>query len=126
MENIVSWCGIALTLLMTVYAQVIFKMRLTVAGPIPLSWRGFFSYVVILSTDPWIMSGIAAVAIAAFAWLLALSRLPLGVAYPFMSLTIVAVSLASALLLNEPIDSFYIVGLALICLGLVLIAYRLN
>ena len=57
-------------------------------------------------------------------WLIALSRYPLSLAYPLLSLSYVVVYLAAAAspLLAEPLSESRTVGIALIVVGVVLVA----
>ena len=57
-------------------------------------------------------------------WLIALSRYPLSLAYPLLSLSYVVVYLAAATspLLAEPLSEARTVGIAMIVVGVVLVA----
>ena len=55
--------------------------------------------------------------VAALCWMLALNRLPLSRAYPFMGLSFVLVLFLSAALLGEPLTWQKLAGALLICAG---------
>jgi multidrug transporter EmrE-like cation transporter len=56
------------------------------------------------------------------AWLAALTKAPVSTAYPMLSLGYVAVAWASVLWLGETLSAGKIVGIALICIGVVLVS----
>jgi multidrug transporter EmrE-like cation transporter len=68
--------------------------------------------------NPQIASGGALYLLGAVLWVIALSRLPLSVAYPFTVLTFVLVYLASVFMLGERPSAGAIVGVALVLAGL--------
>jgi drug/metabolite transporter (DMT)-like permease len=70
---------------------------------------------------PLVFVGIVLYVVSTFFWLVVLSRAPLNVAYPMISLGYVLVVLLSALLLNEKVALTTGAGLILICGGVVLI-----
>lgn len=99
------------------YGQLVMKWRLNVLrDDTATSLRGAGPLAAL--ADPWVISGFAAAAVAALFWLVALSRLPLSTAYPFMSTSFVLVLLLGSLLLGENVGVGQIVGIALICCGL--------
>jgi len=55
-------------------------------------------------------------------WLAAISLVELSVAYPFLSLNLVFISLGSAAWLKEPVAPRHWAGLALIVLGILLVS----
>jgi multidrug transporter EmrE-like cation transporter len=69
-----------------------------------------------------VAGGLLIYGIATMAWIFALSRLPLNLAYAFTALTFILVYAGSALLLHEPIRPWPLTGVALIATGFLLIA----
>ncbi len=57
-----------------------------------------------------------------FVWLAALSKAPVSTAYPMLSLGYVVVAAVSVLWLGETLGPAKIVGIALICAGVVLVS----
>lgn len=114
-----SYFYLAMTILLTVYGQIVIKWRVSAAGPLPEDWNGKLHFVGMLLIEPWILSAFAAALLASAFWLLAVSRLDLSHAYPFMSLSFVLVFLLAAVFFNEPITAAKLIGLGLIVAGLV-------
>ena len=61
---------------------------------------------------------------SAFFWLMVLSSVPLGVAYPFVALTYIAVMVYDKIFENYTINAWNWVGVALIVVGVVMISLR--
>jgi len=72
---------------------------------------------------PLVYLGLLFYGASAFLWLVSLSRLPLSYMYPFTALLIVIITAASALLYREPVNLTQLLGVAVICVGLVLISF---
>ena len=79
------------------------------------------SLVVSAATSPWILLGLAVFGISAVAWLAALSRVPLSVAYPFNALGYLVILTASILVLHERANVLTWVGSLLVVSGLLIV-----
>lgn len=80
------------------------------------------SFLLTALTNLTVLSGLAAYGLGAIVWLLALRQSPLSLIYPLVSLSYVAVAAGSVLLLGEAMPPQRIAGLAVIILGVVLVA----
>ena len=78
---------------------------------------GKLHYLTMMFTDVGVLSALGAAILAAICWMLAVERLQVGYAYPFMALSFVLVPLGSTFLFGEPLPSAQLLGLALIILG---------
>ena len=107
---------VALTVALTVYGQIVTKWRLR---GIPRSATRRLRSLVRLLADPWILSGMVAAALAGVTWLLALNEVELGIAYPFVAASFALVLPLSALLFGEPMTRNKVLGVGLVCIGLV-------
>ncbi|MBD3588968.1 EamA family transporter [Bacteroides sp. GM023] len=112
---------ILLTILFTVYGQVILKWRIS-----NLNWsltttegvgQMIVSYVKFLF-DPLIFSGFVSAFIASIFWMLAMTKFELTYAYPFMSLSPALVFVIGILVLGETFTIGKILGLLLIMIGI--------
>ena len=114
-----AYVCIALTIFLTVYGQLVLKWQASVLVG-QQQGASYLQYVVRMLLNPWVVSGLAAAFGASIAWMLAVSKLELGKAYPFMALNFVLVGLAAAPLLGETYSLQKFLGLAFIVLGLVI------
>jgi len=79
------------------------------------------SLVVSAATSPWVLLGLVLFAVSAVAWLAALSRVPLSVAYPFNALSYLGILTASVLFLHERATLLTWVGSVLVVSGLIIV-----
>lgn len=75
-----------------------------------------------VARQPLVWLGAAIWVVESIAWVLALQRAPLSVAYPVMTLSYAAVPLAGAALLNERLSRRQLVGAGLIFCGVLSVA----
>lgn len=110
---------IFLTVVFTVYGQLIIKWQVGKAGALPagLTEKGLFLFRLFLNY--WILSGFVAAFLASLAWMAAMTKFDLSYAYPFMSLAFVLVLVLSGLFFQEPITWIKIVGMGLIVAGII-------
>jgi drug/metabolite transporter (DMT)-like permease len=113
---------IALTVLLTGYPQVVLKYELNSVAKIPsgLPMVGFL--LKFTFSRPLVLSGFLSGFLASLAWMAALSEFELSYAYPFMSLNFVFVVVLSFLLFGERMHIYKLIGLALICLGVLFVS----
>ncbi len=79
------------------------------------------SLVTAAATSPWVLAGLTVFAVSAVAWLGALSRVPLNVAYPFNAVGYVVILAASVLVLHERASLWTWAGSLLVVSGLVIV-----
>ena len=106
----------------TVYGQLILKWRMTQQGHLPLELTEKVLFLAKALIDPFIISGFIAAFVASLFWMAAMTKFELSTAYPFMSLAFVLVLLFSAFLFREPITIGKILGMVLICAGIMVTA----
>lgn len=113
---------IFLTLIFTVYGQLILKYRISMHGYIPDNIWPKFLFLIKLFLDPFILSGFISAFFASLCWMSAMTKFEISYAYPFMSLAYVLVFLFSIFVLNETFTFNKILGLVLIVLGIIISA----
>jgi multidrug transporter EmrE-like cation transporter len=112
-----SYVYVAATVLLTVYGQLVVKWQVAAAAARPGEPTERAAFLISMLANPWILSGFAAAFGAALCWMLAMVKLDLSHAYPFVSLSFVFVLFASAGLFGEPLSVAKVVGVALIVAG---------
>ena len=113
---------IALTLLFTVYGQLVLKWQMGGAGPLPEGGSDKLLFLLRQFANPWILSGFVSAFVASLAWMAAMTRFDLGYAYPFMSLAFVIVMLFGITFLGEAPSLRKAGGTLMVMAGLVVIA----
>jgi drug/metabolite transporter (DMT)-like permease len=73
------------------------------------------------ATSPWVLLGLVVFGISAVAWLAALSRVPLSVAYPFNALGYLVILTASVVVLHERANALTWLGSLLVVSGLLIV-----
>jgi drug/metabolite transporter (DMT)-like permease len=113
---------ILLTLLFTVYGQLVLKWQMGRSGSMPEGGIDKVLFLLQQFFNPWIISGLFAAFLASLAWMAAMTRFELNYAYPFMSLAFVIVMLFSVLFLNESLTLRSVLGTVMVVSGLIVIA----
>lgn len=111
---------ILLTILFTVYGQIVIKWQVNLAGAFPQDNIEKIQHIAKLLLNPWVISGFVCAFLAALTWMAAMTKFPLSYAYPFMSLAFVLVMFLSATFFKEPITMNKSLGLAFIVLGIII------
>ena len=114
-----SYVYVFLTILLTVYGQIIIKWQVVKAGALPLTMAGKCDYIFHLLLNGWIITALFAAFLASLSWMAAMTKLPLSFVYPFMSLSFVMVAILSVVIFHEVMTLPKIVGLSLIIIGLI-------
>lgn len=120
----VNWMGfvyIGLTILFTVYGQMIIKWQVNLAGEFPPDATEKAIFIVRLLFNPWVISSFAAAFVASLFWMAAMTQFELSFAYPFMSLSYVVVMVLSFVFMNEAFTWNKLAGTLVIIVGLYII-----
>lgn len=121
--SLVTWTLIIMGVLLNAAAQLLIK-----AATRPLAHFSDFSAatitssVLILAKSVPFWLGMTSYAVSICVWLAALSKAPVSTAYPMLSLGYVVVAAASVLWLGETMTPGKMAGIALICLGVILVS----
>jgi drug/metabolite transporter (DMT)-like permease len=109
---------VATTISLTVYGQIIVKWQVDEAGAFPETLSGKADFLLRLLVNPWIISVFVGAAIAAVAWMAALTHFELSRVYPFVALSFVLVLILSAIVFGEALTWPKVAGVLLIVAGL--------
>ena len=80
------------------------------------------SIFLILMKSPPFWGGMVCYGLSVCVWIAALTKAPVSTAYPMLSLGYVVVAFAAVLWLGESLSPAKIAGIALICIGVVLVS----
>ncbi len=118
---------ILFTVLTNAAAQLMLKQGMTNLSPITLGPISFAHDTLIgklgmTLLNPWVMAGLIVFVISMASHLFVLSKVEISFAYPFLSLAYIVVAVAAWTWFGEDLNQYRIAGIALICVGTVLIA----
>ena len=74
--------------------------------------------------NPWLAGGLTFYVLGALLWIVALSRAPLTLVYPYTALTFVIVYASGAMMFGEAVPPRALAGVGLVLAGLLLINLR--
>ena len=115
--------GFLLTgVLLNAAAQLFLKAGTNATGVITLTADTWMATLARLATVPPIVAGIVCYAVSVVVWILGLSRVPVSVAYPLLSLGYVVNAIAAQLLFGEAVTLQRWIGIGFIVLGVWLVA----
>ncbi|WP_432680340.1 EamA family transporter [Nioella aestuarii] len=73
-------------------------------------------------TSPWVLAGLSCYSVGMVLWLFALRHVDLSLAYPFVAMSFVVVTIMAVVFLGETLAPARIAGLSMIVLGLSVMA----
>ena len=118
MSSLFPWLMVAATILFTTYGQLILKWQVTTPAAAPFRFMESWPTLLLLLLRPWVISAFVAAFLASLCWMMAISRLPLSKAYPFMAINFLLVGLLAIPLFGEALTRLKIVGLVVVVVGL--------
>ena len=101
-------------LLLKAGTNAVGQFEFSTANLLPVGWR--------LATEPHIVGGLACYVISVGVWIMGLSRVPVSIAYPMLSLGYVVNALAAWWLFGESFSAQKFAGIATIIVGVWLVA----
>ena len=120
--NLTSFLLILTGVLLNAAAQLLLKAGTTRVGQfefnldniVPVGWQ--------LASQPHILTGMGCYAISLVVWIMALSRVPVSVAYPLLSIGYVVNAFAAWWLFGESLAAQKLIGIGFIVVGVWLVA----
>jgi multidrug transporter EmrE-like cation transporter len=109
--TLVSFSLILVGVLLNAAAQLLLKAG---TNAMPLGVR--------LAIEPHILAGLACYVVSVVVWIVALSRVPVSIAYPMLSIGYVVNAIAAWYLLGEAVTPMRLVGIGIIVLGVFIVA----
>ena len=116
---IVILCSVILNAL----AQVFLKLGME-SAMLPMQWTAGETLKLVLwaAMNPWIVAGLASYAMSILVWMFVLANNEVSYAYPFLSIGFALVTLLGWLIFDDSLSVPRILGITLVCLGVVLVA----
>ncbi len=115
--------GILATVALVVTGQLLLKRGMSRVGAIDRArLRQPLVLVKTVVRTPAVVGGLAVYSISAVGWILVLSRFDLSFAYPFLAISYVGVTAAAVRVLGEKFSLRQWAGMAVVAIGVVLVA----
>jgi drug/metabolite transporter (DMT)-like permease len=120
--NLVSFALIFTGVMLNAVAQILMKSGTNTIGHFEFSVANILPIGLKLATEWHILVALCCYALSVVIWILALSRVPVSIAFPMLSMAYVVNALAAYYLLGEPFSSTKLVGMGVIILGVIIIS----
>jgi multidrug transporter EmrE-like cation transporter len=108
--------------LLNAAAQLLLKAGTNQVGAFSFALDNVWPVGSRLATSPPILGGLACYVVSVVVWILALSRVPVSVAYPMLSVGYIVNALAAWWLFGESLGAQKLVGIGFIVVGVFLVA----
>ncbi|MBK2126040.1 SMR family transporter [Fangia hongkongensis] len=120
--TIVIWSLLLFGVFLNACAQLFLKFGVdrigefsfTLQNLIPIGWK--------LATNYFVILGLLCYVISVVVWLMVLSRIPVGIAYPMVSIGYIITAIAGYFLLGESLTVTRVIGILVIIIGVYLVA----
>ena len=108
--------------LLNAAAQLLLKAGTNVLGVISLTRENWLEQATRMAVQPHFIAGAACYGVSLVVWIIGLSRVPVSIAYPMLSLGYVINAVAAHYLLGESVTLARWLGIGFIVLGVWLVA----
>ncbi len=120
--NLTSFSLILTGVLLNAAAQLLLKAGVTRVGEFQFSLDNAVPIGIKLATQLPIIGGLACYGISVVVWIMALSRVPVSVAYPMLSIGYIVNAFAAYWLFGESLNAQKLIGIGVIVIGVYLVA----
>ena len=120
--NIVSFALIFTGVMLNAAAQILMKAGTNAIGHFEFSVENILPIGLKLATEWHIIVALCCYALSVVIWILALSRVPVSIAFPMRSMAYVVNAIADWYLLGEAFNPSKLVGMGVIILGVIIIS----
>ena len=111
-----------LSVLLNAAAQLFLKAGTNIVGTVSFGDANTFNTLMNIARVPWFWAGFACYGISLFTWIATLSRLPVSVAYPLVSIGYVVNAMAAWWLFGESLTMQKLIGIGFIIIGVILVS----
>jgi len=118
----VSFALILAGVLLNAAAQLLLKAGTTAIGHFEFHLDNLIPIGTRLALEPHILGGLSCYVISVVVWIMALSRVPVSVAYPMLSIGYVVNAVAAYFLFGEALAGQKLLGIGFIVIGVWLVA----
>jgi multidrug transporter EmrE-like cation transporter len=108
--------------LLNAAAQLLLKAGTNRVGEFAFSLDNLVPVGAKLASSPFVLGGLSCYVVSVVIWILALSRVPVSVAYPMLSIGYIVNAAAAWMLFGESLGAQKLVGIGFIMVGVFLVA----
>ncbi len=120
--NLFSFTLIVFGVLLNAVAQLFLKAGTNTLGQLNFDRHFILSTIIKTLLEPHILGGLACYVLSVGVWIVALSKVPVSVAYPMLSIGYVVNAIAAWYFFGELISMQKIAGITVIIAGVILVA----
>ncbi|MBK6981117.1 MAG: EamA family transporter [Betaproteobacteria bacterium] len=120
--NAVALALVLAGVLLNAAAQLLLKAGTNRIGEFAFTLDNVVPVGLKVAASPFVLGGMACYAVSLVVWILALSRVPVSVAYPMLSIGYVVNAVAAWMLFGESLAAQKLVGIGFIVVGVWLVA----
>ncbi|MCW5593178.1 MAG: EamA family transporter [Burkholderiales bacterium] len=120
--NAVAFSLVLAGVLLNAAAQLLLKAGTNRIGEFAFSLDNVVPIGIKVASSPFVLGGLACYAVSVVVWIMALSRVPVSVAYPMLSIGYIVNAVAAWLLFGESLAAQKLVGIGFIVVGVWLVA----
>jgi multidrug transporter EmrE-like cation transporter len=121
----VTWVAFSFLLtgvLLNAGAQLLLKAGTNALGVITLTREDWLDQFARMAVEPHVAGGIACYAVSVVVWIIGLSRVPVSIAYPMLSLGYIVNAIAAHYIFGESVTLARWLGIGFIIIGVWLVA----
>lgn len=120
--NLISFGLIFTGVMLNAAAQILMKAGTNAIGHFEFSAENILPVGIKLATEWHIIVALGCYAVSVVVWILALSRVPVSIAFPMLSMAYVVNAIAAWYLLGEAFNPVKLIGMGVIILGVIIIS----
>jgi multidrug transporter EmrE-like cation transporter len=103
-------------------AQIGLRKTMLSVGPLPAFASDVVRFLWSIALNPWFLGGMTCYALSIGLWLLVLAKAEVSLAYPLLSIGYLITAVVGYFYLGESVGYLRLIGIALICAGIVFVS----
>jgi len=123
MQFILNHFYLLLAISFSIVSQLIIKWKMSVFSFDDYeTWQDKFALAFSMLLNPYIIISLILTLLAGVTWMIAMTKFEISYAYPFTLLGLVLVTIFSVVFFGESVNTYKLIGIVLIILGIVVIS----
>lgn len=121
-----NFCLIFISVALNAFAQFLLRHGMLKTGDIPLKLEEIWHLIRAVFTNIWLFCAMACYGVSILVWMVVLSKVNVSTAYPLSSIGYIITAALAYFYLNEPLTTQKILGIVIICIGVIVLTYKQN